>query len=166
MKSKFIKRILLVAVPLIWGKYFWDLFANKQLSEELEQLNTSTELNFSPLLFNKDTFQLQLPGWDPFMNEEGKEIGAFGSAQTPVVSVDKKPEKVKPEPVVTKWPEIQYFGFVKNRDKDKTLCLLRIDGRNHKVSKGDTFNKLVIVGVYHDSVRVSFGGEFRTVRKG
>jgi len=165
MKNKLLTRILLVAALFIYGRIAWNLFANKQMEEELQQLNQTNQLSSAPLIFNKDTFELELPRWDPFLEGEASS-GVFGSAQTPVVANDKKPDKVKPEPVVTKWPDIQYFGFVKNRNQDKTLCLLRINGHNHKVSKGDTFNDLVIVAVHHDSVRVCFSGEFRTFEKG
>ncbi|MCG8577746.1 MAG: hypothetical protein MI810_22890 [Flavobacteriales bacterium] len=167
MKNKVLNRILLIVVPLIWGKYIYDLYQNHQLEEELDGLQADNQFNYAPQTFNKDTFELQLPNWDPFLNEQKKTPSEKKSnSQNQNASVQVKKKVVKEAPKNKVWPIVEYYGFVRNRDQDRSLCMLKINGQNKKLGVGQSYQELKVLNVYHDSVLLMFQGERRTIRKG
>jgi len=72
-----------------------------------------------------------------------------------------KPELNKVQP----WPQISYFGFVKNHGKSTALCLLQINGRTSKVSQGNQSGGVYVSTVFKDSVHLVYAGEERTFIK-
>ena len=157
-------------VPLIWGKYIYDMVINKQLEDELEQLQSQPEMVYSPIHFNKDTFELELPDRDPFMNgrfkpDRRKNPKTEQGNKPPKQKEIKKVDEVKAPP---KWPAIQYFGFVKNwdREQEKPLCMLKVDGRMVKLGVGEEYKEVVIEAAYRDSVMVRHQGNIKSVSKG
>ena len=72
---------------------------------------------------------------------------------------------MQPKPIAKAWPQVEYFGFVKNRNQNSTLCLLKIDGKQIQLSKGEKYNGIFVQNAFKDSVQLIFEGELKTVRK-
>jgi len=166
MDKKIRNRILYIAVACLWGIAIYRTYNNYQTKQENEELAIVNTPSISPIQFNKDTFELELPDKDPFL-ESGwtptiKIENSSSNNSTNNLNIVKK-EIVKPTEKV--WPKIEYFGFVKNRNKNSTLCLLKIDGQLMQLSKGQNEKGILVNNVYKDSVLVVFDGERKTVRK-
>jgi hypothetical protein len=172
MDKKLRTRILIAIVAIVWVYNIYRTYENYQVKEEMASSDTGYQLpSFSPLMFNKDSFDLELPGIDPFLKKPSKKLSS-NSVSTGIAqnSISPSKNKKKPPKVVVnesvQWPSIKYFGFVKNRNKENELCLVQINGRNHKLSKGDRFAEVLISSVYRDSIQVVFAGEEKTIKKG
>ena len=82
--------------------------------------------------------------------------------------VNKAPKQAPPEKVIpqkTIWPKIQYYGFVKNRTQDHSLCVVNIDNKLHKMAVGESFNDLKIISATRDSLQVQFKTEIKSIPK-
>lgn len=139
-------------------------YKNYQVKQENQELQVKRQPNISPIQFNKDTFDLELPSKDPFLgNNWTAEVKQENNVSQQKQKIEIKKEEIKP--VAKKWPQIEYFGFVKNREKSNPLCLLKIDGHQIHISKGQSHNGVVVVSAFKDSVYVVFDGEKKVVKK-
>ena len=169
MTKKLKTRLLLVVVASIWGYNIYRGYMNYQTEQLLEESNqTYNQSNFSPLMFNKDSFELDLPEVDPFLKKSGK--WSATSANNSNTSASTNPIMVKKDvkPIVKEvksWPKVSYLGFVKNLNKQTPLCLLKINGQMIKLSKGQEQGGIFVSTVFKDSVYLVFQGEERTFVK-
>jgi len=164
MDKKTRNKILYVGVAALWGIAIYRTWKNFQVKQENEEFEVINAPSFSPVQFNKDTFELLLPTADPFLSAGWKPSEKI---ETSLEQEDSR-NVIKKEiltPVQKFWPQIQYFGFVKNRQKNSTLCLLKIDGHQVQLSKGQKHEGLMVLNTYRDSVMVVFDGETKIFRK-
>lgn len=164
MDKKIRNRILYVSVAVLWAIAIYRTWKNYEAKAENNETALISTPAVSPMQFRKDTFELVLPEYDPFLQ---KSWTPSVQNESPVADV-KQNQVVKKDPVVPvvkTWPQIDYFGFVKNRNQNSTLCLLKIDGRQVQLSKGEKYNGLLVQNTYRDSVQLVFEGETKTVRK-
>ena len=159
--------IALVLFVAVWGIIISRLWENSQIEEALEETQSNySNLSYSPLMFNKDTFELVLPDVDPFLK---KSTSKFSSSNYMPSTTTSSPKVTKKEePKVQKnvpWPSINYLGFVNNRSENNPLCLIKINGQVCRMSKGDNQNDVSLVKVFRDSVYIVYKGEERTFRK-
>ena len=170
MTKKLKTRLLLAVVASIWGYNIYRGYMNYQTEQLLEENNQSyNQSNFSPLMFNKDSFELDLPDVDPFLKKSAKWSSTNSNSTNNTISSN--PIKVKKDvkPIVKEvksWPKVSYLGFVKNLDKQTPLCLLKINGQMIKLSKGQEQGGIYVSTVFRDSVYLVFQGEERTFVKG
>ena len=170
MSKKLKTRLVLVLALIIWGFNIYRTYQSHATEELIAEAESGySNLNFSPMMFNKDSFELELPDVDPFLKKQSKSSNHTGSSSQNVSnnynSNKTKVNKIV-QPIVNKsWPQIKYMGFVKNRDQDKTLCLLQINNKMSKVGKGEQKSGVYVSNVYRDSVHLVYSGEERTFLK-
>lgn len=165
MKKK-INIILLLAVLGLWGtvlyKYVNQYFFKEEINVSLENKANIRKL----LLKDKDTFELKALPRDPFLGKTYAEkrptekiISNRNFTPKPVVKVAK--------PIVQKqlFPTIHYYGFIKNETGGSELVLLKMNGKLLKVKNNETKEGLKIIKIFKDSIKVSFNGETKVVRK-
>jgi len=173
MNKKLKTRLLIGIGSILWGIVIYRFVQNHKAKDALEETEmVYNNTNFSPIMFNKDSFELILPAVDPFLKKQAsyKSNNNYNGQSTSNQSTSnqrKIKKKVVPKEVKKElpWPTIKYMGFVKNRDQDKTLCLLQINGRTTQISKGEEMASVHVSNVYRDSVHLVFGGEERTFLK-
>jgi hypothetical protein len=164
MDKKIRNRILYVVVAILWGVAIYRTWKNYEVKEELQAENVINTPAISPMQFRKDTFELVLPDTDPFLQKAWiPQVQQDVSREQPTAPRIEKKEPVIP--VQKKWPQVEYFGFVKNRNQNSTLCLLKIDGRQIQLSKGERHDGVLVQNAFKDSVQLIFEGEIKTVRK-
>lgn len=170
MDKKLRNKILYIIVGVLWSVAIYRTYNNYQVKSENEEIQSQSISSFSPIAFNKDTFDLILPNQDPFLrsgyhfirdngNNDGSQNGNNNTSH--VVKVKEPVVPVAPK----KWPSIEYFGFILNRDQDKTLCMLKIDGKSIKLPEGDSEYGIYFTSVFRDSVYIVFEGEEKTFFK-
>jgi len=163
MDKKIRNRIIYVTTACLWGIAMYRTWQNYQVEEQTASTEIVSMPSISPMKFGKDTFQLELPDQDPFLQSSWTPVvqNNVSKNEPPKTDVKKEVEK----PVVKAWPRIEYFGFVKNRNQNSTLCLLKIDGKQIQLNKGQQYNGLIVQNAFKDSVCVMFEGELKTIRK-
>lgn len=152
---------LIIVVLSLWGtvsyKYINRFFGNDELS-----LAVANNYNYGTVsIIKKDTFLLEPLTKDPFLNK----VFSKPKAQTQIV---RTPPKVIVEPKSNEeifFPMVQYFGYIKSKDKKEELILVKINNRLEHVRLNSNIEGLVIKKIYKDSISVYFNNETRTFRK-
>ncbi|PXY43132.1 hypothetical protein [Flavobacterium hydrophilum] len=164
MAKKKINIILILVVLGLWGtagyRALYRQFADSEVSNTIQD----QKYNVSIKQINKDTFELEKINRDPFLNKEFQ--------KTAIVAVSKKAisynsvKKAIVQPVQKKqtnisWPALQYYGYLKSKDKE--LVLLKIDSKLYKLKLNEPQNGLTIKKKYKDSIEVSFNSETKMI---
>lgn len=159
--KKAINIVLIIVVLSLWGtvsyKYINRFFGSDELA-----YNLPNDYNYGTVsIIKKDTFLLEPLAKDPFLNK------VFSKPKQPTQIVTTSP-KIKTEPKPKEailFPSVQYFGYIKSKDKKEELILVKINNRLERVRLNSTIDGLVIKKIYKDSVTVFFNNETRSFKK-
>lgn len=167
MTKKGWTRVLMVVVAGLWAYNIYRTVENYQIKVENQDLQVSNNFSFSPIVFNKDSFDLVLADVDPFLkgSSRWKRENTYGSSDNNNQSQSSQRTVVKsdPKPTSQKWPDISYFGYVKNRDQEKTSCLLSLNNKMLRLSSGDEYDGITVMATYRDSVILVLNNSKKTV---
>lgn len=168
MTKKGWTRILIVIVAGLWSYNIYRTIQNYQLKTETQELVSTTRMNFSPIVFNKDSFELVLATTDPFLKSNATwKRNNRPTANTPQqLTAQKKTPVPQAEKKPLKWPQITYLGFVKNKDQGRTLCMLNINNKVTRLSEGETAEGIKLIETFRDSVVLELNGVKNTFYKG
>ena len=64
-----------------------------------------------------------------------------------------------------KWPSLAYGGMIKNQKSDKSLAMIKVQGKDKLMKEGDVIGKLQIEKIYADSIKVSYDNHKKTISK-
>ncbi len=163
MKNKKSIYFLLPAVLAVWGYVVYQIFDfttdNKPV---VSNYNVSDGSNNIAEKTHNDTFTLLLHYRDPFSDKSYAPKNY--SAEKPKKNMAPKPQQ-KTEIPPLKWPAVQYNGKIYSNKSDKQLCIIKINGADHIVSKGEQTQDILVLDVYNDSVLLSFKGNQKTFVK-
>lgn len=170
MNRKRITQILVVVVAGLWGYNIYRTVENYQVRQDNIEMQENQPSGFVPMMFNKDTFDLVLPGQDPFMRDGStyrKNQNLAQNHSQPVQQNQNRPSVVRQPKIEpsTKWPEIAYYGFVRNHNKSEKLCLVKIGNELLRIAENETKSQVHLLAAYPDSIRVEFAGDKRSFRK-
>ena len=169
MDKKKWTRVLIAVVASLWGYNIYRTVENYQVKTESQNEQIKSNTSFAPVMFNKDTFLLDLPLDDPFLRNGNQWRQSNTNASHPPTNQNpKNSHAVKTAPPVikeTKWPPIQYFGFILNREEDHQLCILNIADKNYRLSIGESKDQVTVVRAYSDSIILSFQNKMKTVSR-
>lgn len=154
---------LMLAVVLgIWGLIGWRIWKGLQGKEDpIAVTDMSRPKKQSDLV--SDQFTLIANYRDPFLGK------TFVDDDRPAVATP-RPNTATVQvttPAVTEvpWPELHYYGFVRQSSQEAMTGFLSISGSSHFVKAGQVIEGLTISRVWLDSVEVVRGKEKRIVRK-
>lgn len=158
--SKKANYILIPAVLILWGGVFWKV--KKGIGKEPEALAVNEIEPFiqTESAIQNDTLKLVLDYPDPFLRRSYRTVP---KKKDVIASTKKKTPKKKKEPIV--WPSVSYKGFIKNNQKEKTLCVLYINEQSHLMTESQTVNEIELVKVAKDSVLLVYKGEQKYFHK-
>ncbi|NOQ74890.1 MAG: hypothetical protein GQ574_22945 [Crocinitomix sp.] len=170
MNKKSWTRILIVIVAGLWAYNIYRTVENYQVTTETQSEQQNTNMSFAPVMFNKDTFLLDLPLEDPFLRNGTRWSQSMTTSNVPPSAnqSQRNPQRQNPAPPIDKkieWPAIEYFGFIRNHTANHQLCMLKIANKNHRLSVGDSKGQVTLIQAYSDSVVLSFLNELKTVKK-
>ena len=116
------------------------------------------DITTSPVSYIPDTFNIEANYRDPFLgsiypHEEAKSIVKTASIPKPLAAV-KSP-----------WPVIIYKGIIRNKDSNKALALLTVNGKLKSLTENDNLNGIKVIAIERDSLTVTFEGERRFFHK-
>lgn len=159
--KKAINIILIIVVLSLWGtvgyKYINRFFSNDEIA-----YNLSNDYNYNEIsIIKKDTFILQPLTKDPFLNKvfSKPKIQTQISPSIPKTNINPKPKEIIP------FPSVQYFGYIKSKDKKEELILVKINNRLERVRLNSNIDGVVVKKIYKDSIIVNFNNEVRSFIK-
>ncbi|MFH0894964.1 MAG: hypothetical protein V2A54_11075 [Bacteroidota bacterium] len=165
MKGKKSQYILLPLALILWGLIIYKviLYLNDPGDSPEPIAENNAPRNKSNL---KDTFKLLGNYRDPFLG--GTYVPVRNDNQNTNTSLKKgnKAPVTKTEPVTTaKWPEVVYGGMIENKNYKKAVVILRINGKERLMSKGDNYDGVSLLRISRDSVHVSFNNQKKIIVK-
>lgn len=161
MTKKHINIVLILLVVFLWGTVLYKYVSRFFGDEEIVYDQPGFSLPIAKI--EKDTFQLLPLERDPFL---GKIIVKDKNQHIRKESLHKSTVKKVVEPKINMpFPIVQYFGYIKSKDKSQKLILLKVNNRLKKVRLNDEVNGLVIKQIYKDSVVVLFNKVEKSIFK-
>ncbi|MBI2269772.1 MAG: hypothetical protein HYU69_05370 [Bacteroidetes bacterium] len=149
--------LMVPVVIAIWAYVFYSIFGNKDKPDKdlLHPANAARLNNTTgqPV----DTFSIKADYRDPFLDK------LMGGEQPKSASAIKTPP-VKVQPLTT-WPQVAYFGIIKNQTGNKQLALLQINGKQSRMQLNQMAGDITLMKITKDSVQVKFGKEMKYVRR-
>lgn len=156
MKSRKSIFILAPLVLLIWGIIGYKIYSSLDKKDETVVKRIKVEEHQTSFL--ADTCKLLLSYADPFLDR--------------MEPIRKVPSGIKnPLPAKTAvankaaWPLIGYSGMIKNKQSNKILALLSINGTSMSSKEGEEINGVKVLKIFKDSVKLSFQKEIRHFSK-
>jgi len=164
MAKKKINIILILVVLSLWGTVGYRALYRQFSSNEIIIEEQNQKYNVSIKQINKDTFELEKINRDPFLNKEFQHTETAVTKKTiHYTSVKKAIIKPVQKPQTNlSWPTLQYYGYLKSKDKE--LVLLKIDSKLYKLKLNEAQNGLIIKKKFKDSIEVSFNSESKIIR--
>lgn len=145
---------------VIWGLVGRKLFLKPT---KVEAQNTGTYVAKHDLIndIKKDTFTLTALARDPFLKTRTPALRpntGKNSRKSSKSAIKKSPKKIQ-------WPSISFHGLVKSARSKDELVLLKVSGKSHFISVGDTIGALTLKHVMRDAVTLEFQGEQKVFKK-
>ena len=161
LNKKMINAVLIIIVVSLWGTVSYK-YINRFFGDNEVFYDTSENYNFDTLsVISKDTFKLQPLTKDPFLNKIVTQPKVQSSPVPKQPIVKKEPILKSPIP----FPALQYYGYIKSKDKEEELILVKINNRLERVRLNDNIDGLIINKIYKDSIVVNFNKETRSFKK-
>ena len=161
MKNKKLSYILIPLVVLIWAIIIIKFV--KYLKGPQIEPNKLTEATFNDTsIFLDDTFSLIANYRDPFLHKQNIK---YNSKSTVKKNTKKIVKKNTPPKKNIKSPNIKYSGFVQQSSAEKGLGFININGKSYTVREGDVIDKIKIVRIYKDSIKLKYEEIIKTYYK-
>ncbi|MCF6133372.1 hypothetical protein [Flavobacterium wongokense] len=165
MKKK-LNIVLLLLVLCLWGaviyKYVNQYFSKNEPVSYVNTANYSTKTE----IVKKDTFELNRIARDPFLGGYASVVKSNNSNSVrrvfPRREVKKEPLKVN----ISRFPNVQYFGFIKAIDKtSQEMILLGVDGKFLRLHLNQDSDGLKVTALNKDSIKVNYNKETKWIPK-
>lgn len=154
MKKKLNIALLLLVFGL-WGtviyKYVSQYFTKSDINNSNRDELISTDLK----LKEKDTFQISPLNRDPFLNKT-----FTPPVIRPIVfrqhKLQVEPKKTVQPTIAIPFPIISYLGYIKSKEKQYEIALLKVNGKFLKLKINETKDNLKLVSISKDSIKIKF----------
>lgn len=176
LKNKKSSYFLLPVTLGIWGfigykvyQYMNDGDDNIVITENIQPLNTEKII--------ADTFSLFNNYRDPFLGNDGKEMGGsstktnYSNSNYTSNNNNNKPKK---NPVVAPtntananngWPKITYSGMMVNESSKQSIAFITVDGVSNRVKVADKVNELKVIAFDQNGITLQKGKEKKVFGK-
>lgn len=146
LKNNIKTYLLFLLVAGVWGTIAYKIING--LQPELPPTSNFPSFNNSNEIVNikKDSFQINLPTRDPFLDRAAKTI----KVQTPVIKSS--------QPSWT-WPEVSYKGIIVSAQSKQQLFVLNHNQEQYLVAKGQELLGITIVSGNDEKLLVSYKGQ-------
>jgi len=156
MNKQKLNKVLILFLILIWGFVGYKFISNTGSTHSPVEMSKNSELAVHVTTILRDTIHINKLNRDPF-------LGTYIVKKKKSIkkAVRRKPKARK----IISWPQVEYFGYVKNHNNKSPLVLLKINGQVKRIRKEDKLEVFRINSVYKDSIIISIGREKRTIKK-
>jgi hypothetical protein len=166
--KKGLTKILIVVVAGLWAYNIYNTIQNQQLKNDSLLLTEENNSSLPPVLYNKDSFDLVVSDYDPFLEmqssysrddrirpEQPFESQRQNSSAAQII----QPNPSSP----FQWPKLTYLGFVKNHSTNHQLCLLKFDNQLKKMAVGDEHLEISLIAAWKDSALFQYQDQKKIV---
>jgi hypothetical protein len=156
MKRK-INIILLLTVLILWGTVIYKYVSQYFSKNEIIAAKNESYQRGANKAIAKDSFQLAKIIRDPFLNityggDEKKYLEKSMNRIVKKSAINDKPKRV----VITNFPRVQYYGYIKSKDIAKELLLVSVDGKLLKLKINEDKDGFKIIQFTDDSINTYF----------
>ncbi|MEL6809706.1 MAG: hypothetical protein AAFP76_00030 [Bacteroidota bacterium] len=147
MGNKKIKFLLSVVV-VIWGWVFSQLFGffDAEIDPMVEHMTVAYT---APQVKERESFELLPIEKDPFL----------GTAYVQPKKAQRKSGSSANKGIDILWPAIQYLGMVEDGMSKKKVFVLRIDGQQNLLTRGEVLSEMKLVSGDEERVVISYKGK-------
>jgi len=155
--KKGLTKILIVVVAGLWAYNIYNTIQNHQLKNDSIELTEENHSTLPPILYNKDSFDLKVSRYDPFLERQtistshNRQVSTASNQQTSNSQQTANVQATATEPAFS-WPKIEYLGFVKNHSTAHQLCLIKLNHNVQKIAVGDSFSEITLISAWKDSI--------------
>lgn len=144
--------LLLILVLAIWGYFVFSLVGDLSSDDGLNSRSLSPQPTSLFETVEKQKFELLENPRDPF-------LGKLSSTK------QGQPNKqVQATRTATTWPNVIYKGMISGSNNSSRF-IFAVNGKEHLVTKGQSFADLTLVSGQADEVKIRFSGETKTYTK-
>ncbi len=166
--NKKTKTIVMLVIAIgIWGYSAMEWLNYWSIDNGGDTVPSEIVQNVPDVVYDvKKEYELIADYQDPFLKNgkyKPKQISNYNPSKAPQPNRN-NPVKPKVEPAAYLWPQFEYSGTVAGNNKE-ILGLLKVDGSDRILKKGDVFSGLKVVQVSKESVTVSNGKEEKVIPK-
>lgn len=164
MKNKKLLIILIPATLLLWGMIIYKIFSVASGGDDIGQVQGTVSVVNNDNNALTDTFSINPTYRDPFLGKTNKTatIAIVGSSNSKPIST---PKPIATNPINKTFPNIIYGGLIKNKQSNKQLVLIQINGQSNIMKIGDIVNEVELTKVFRDSIEVKFKKEKKFILK-
>lgn len=156
MIKKGINTILIICLIAIWFSVLKKCTKNSKI--ELEQDNVFIPNQTIKPAIKKDTFNLKLINLNPFKASNGSFVVNVNKINTKGVAKKNEPK------TSLIWPKIEYYGFVKSKQKTTKLALVKVNNKLYRTRENQKIDDLLIKKAFGDSIIVVFNDQNKTIK--
>jgi hypothetical protein len=158
MKNKKFTYVLLVVVGIIYYNLFVRIKGNLEVEETLSQNNQIRNIELSNFK-QPESFDLSGQYVDPFLKKTNLSIPLDSIRK---VNNNNQPKPKKEKPIVI-WPNIKYYGLVRNTDVKNPRAILSIDGTVFKIGANEElYDGILIKKISKENIEVLFQRETKS----
>ncbi|MBT1705600.1 hypothetical protein [Chryseosolibacter indicus] len=152
---------LIILVIGVWGTIGFKIY--RSLNSD-EQILTPTLPKKMTQVTTKENYPLLLNYNDPFLKKNQLKKASEIQLKTIAVSRSVKREDQNRNVIIT-WDKIVYMGLMHNASKNIVVASLKIDGNDYIGQQGQLVNGFKIESIFKDSLQLSFGNQFKFIKK-
>ena len=158
MKKK-INIVLIVFVVGLWGTVIYKYVNRFFLEDNNPIVEHEFTASFNSKAIVKDTFTPGLISRDPFLNsiKAEKKVNRTQRKNNGI----KAPKFIPKKLVVTQFPVIKYYGFIKSTSRNKELILVSINGKFSRLKLNEDKEGIKVTSLQKDSIKVMYNKEYR-----
>lgn len=160
MRKRNLNILLILFLLMIWAavmkKFFWN---PGEINSQISNLENPYDFQY---VGKKDSIIFKVENESPFAVSKLKETRKAITRSQP----DSRPSQPTPLKKVSEpWPDVIYYGYVKNENSNFKLVLLNVNGQLVRLKENEEIAGLLIEEVKKDSLILSRGHEFKKVKK-
>ncbi len=153
---------LLIFVLGLWGTVLYRYVNQYVFKQEIQLDNNNSYSHVDAKIRDKEVFDLQPVKRDPFLNNNY--VGSQKTNSHHQIKNTGPSKKIKPAKVFA-FPDVEYYGYIKNKETQKELVLIKRDGILLKLKLNEEKDGLKITKIYHDSIQISYNKKLKYIRR-
>lgn len=164
--KKELRITLIFFVVIIWTLIFFKIHKSFFRKPSLQKINSTIKKQKNETKHPRDTFNLTLEYFDPFLKQE-KKVSLSQKKIQRDDNYNKQPVKqgkfeLKQNCI---WENIQFGGLIKSSEGMNLIAILKINGKSFLVKENEKVNDYIITHIYSDSITLKKESCFKTFSK-
>ena len=163
MKNKKLLYILIPATVFIWGAIAYTIFSHLRQNFDFDEVQYLPDLQAGSESL-QSSYTLLANYSDPFRIRKKKTHVVRKKTAAPTIRhTQTNLPYNRPVQQRIYWPAVIYNGLIMNEQKQ--VALIQIDSKKFLITEGEERERIRLLKMFPDSVRLEFEGETKTFKK-